>query len=136
VNSHLAQTAGQTPVLVATADNLPAGQTAELQALGCEWLPLAMTSGRPDVLALLDELGRRRMTNVLVEGGSEVLGSFLDARALDEVHVFVAPRLAGGAQARTPVGGRGVEQIAAAVPLTEWHLEQVEDNILVHGRLG
>ena len=51
---------------------------------------------------LLDELGRRRFTNVLVEGGGEVLGGFLDAGEIDEVHVFVAPRLAGGAVGARP----------------------------------
>jgi diaminohydroxyphosphoribosylaminopyrimidine deaminase/5-amino-6-(5-phosphoribosylamino)uracil reductase len=131
---HLAQTARQTPVLVVTA-GLPNRMT-ELQALGCEVLPLPLSGGRPDVRALLDELGRRRMTNILVEGGSEVLGSFLDARAIDEVHVFIAPRVAGGAQARTPIAGLGADRIAQAVPLTEWRVEQVEDNVLVHGRLG
>jgi diaminohydroxyphosphoribosylaminopyrimidine deaminase/5-amino-6-(5-phosphoribosylamino)uracil reductase len=88
------------------------------------------------VQALLDELGRRRMTNVLVEGGSEVLGSFFDARAVDEVHVFIALRLVGGAQARTPLAGLGADRIAQALPLTEWRMEQVDDNILVHGHLG
>ena len=44
----------------------------------------------------LDELGRRRMTNVLVEGGSQLLGSLFDAGEIDEVHVFIAPKLIGG----------------------------------------
>jgi diaminohydroxyphosphoribosylaminopyrimidine deaminase/5-amino-6-(5-phosphoribosylamino)uracil reductase len=75
------------------------------------------------------------MTNVLVEGGAGVLGSFLDARAVDEAHVFVAPRLAGGAAALTPVGGRGVEHIADALALSEWTVEQVEGDVLLHGRV-
>jgi diaminohydroxyphosphoribosylaminopyrimidine deaminase/5-amino-6-(5-phosphoribosylamino)uracil reductase len=132
---HLAQTARQTPVLLVTAGSLPASRAAELQAVGCELLPLPTADGRPDVRSLLDELGRRRMTNILVEGGSAVLGSFLDARAIDEVHIYIAPRLVGGAQAKTPLGGLGVAQIAEAVRLSEWHVEPVEDNLLVRGRI-
>ena len=45
---------------------------------------------------LLDELGRRQMTNVLVEGGGQLLGSLLDAGQIDEVHAFIAPKLIGG----------------------------------------
>jgi diaminohydroxyphosphoribosylaminopyrimidine deaminase / 5-amino-6-(5-phosphoribosylamino)uracil reductase len=73
------------------------------------------------------------MTNVLVEGGSEVLGSFLDAGEIDEVHVFIAPRLAGGAAARTPLGGRGVGHIAEALRLAEWRAAMVEEDVYIHG---
>ena len=40
------------------------------------------------------------LTNVLVEGGSKLLGTLFDMRAVDEVHVFIAPKVAGGAVRR------------------------------------
>ncbi len=83
--------------------------------------------------AVLEELGRRRMTNVLIEGGAEVLGSFVDAGAVDEVHVFIAPKLLGGAAAKTPVAGRGAEKIAEALSLTGWHVETLNGDVLLHG---
>ncbi len=135
VNSMLATTARETPVLVVTAAGLPGERADALRTLGCEWLGLPAPRGRPEVTALLDELGRRRMTNILVEGGSEVLGSFLDAGAIDEVHVFVAPWLVGGSAARSPVGGLGVEKMAAAWALSEWRVEEVEGDVLLHGRM-
>jgi diaminohydroxyphosphoribosylaminopyrimidine deaminase/5-amino-6-(5-phosphoribosylamino)uracil reductase len=131
--SRLATTAREVPVLVATAAPSENPTLAELAALGCECLSLPAAQGRPAIGALLDELGRRRMTNVLVEGGSEVLGSFLDAGAVDEVHVFIAPRLAGGSAARTPIGGHGVDRIADALSLSECHVETVEGDVYVHG---
>ena len=70
---------------------------------------------------------------MLVEGGSAVLGAFLDAGAVDEIHVFIAPCLAGGAEARTAVGGKGVDKIAEALRLTEVRVEMIEDNLLVQG---
>ena len=131
--SALAATARVTPTVVAATAEVPAERKAGLEARGCEVLCLPAAGGRPDVWALLDELGRRRFTNVLVEGGGAVLGSFLDAGAVDEVHVFIAPRLAGGADAPTPVGGRGVEQIAEALALAECRVEVVEGDVYVHG---
>jgi diaminohydroxyphosphoribosylaminopyrimidine deaminase/5-amino-6-(5-phosphoribosylamino)uracil reductase len=133
LTSALVRTAREVPTVVATAAAPPA-QAALLHAAGCEVLTLPGTDGRPDVGALLAELGRRRMTNVLVEGGAAVLGAFLDAGAIDEVHVWIAPRLAGGAAALTAVGGRGVEKIAQALTLTECHVETVEGDVYVHGR--
>lgn len=128
----LARTAHDAPLLVATASASPE-KMKELQGLGIEVLSVAGVCGRPAVPALLDELGRRRMTNLLVEGGSAVLGSFLDAGAIDEVHVFIAPRLIGGTETRTPMGGRGVDRIAEALALADWQVEQVESDLLLHG---
>ena len=68
--------------------------------------------GRPDVAQLLEELGRRRWTNLLLEGGAAVLGAFFDCGAVDEAHVFVAPKLIGGAAAKSPVAGVGRPTIA------------------------
>ena len=88
---------------------------------------------RDDVAALLAELGRRRFTNVLVEGGGGALGAFLDADAIDEVHVYIAPLLAGGAAARTPIAGVGIEKIADALRLAEMYVEVVEGDVVLHG---
>ncbi|HBI45071.1 MAG TPA: bifunctional diaminohydroxyphosphoribosylaminopyrimidine deaminase/5-amino-6-(5-phosphoribosylamino)uracil reductase RibD [Planctomycetales bacterium] len=132
-DSALAKTAREVPTLVAATTQAPPERMAALRSLGCEVLTLPTASGRTDVTALLAELGRRRFTNVLVEGGGAVLGAFLDAGVIDEVHVFIAPRLAGGAAARTPIGGKGVDEIAKALALTELRVEVVDGDVLVHG---
>ena len=64
----------------------------------------------PDVARLLDEMGRRRWTNVLVEGGAAVLGSFCDADLIDEIHVFIGPKLIGGS-GKSPVAGEGLARL-------------------------
>ncbi len=131
-SSVLARTARQTPTLVVTGADAPAERQRALEALGCEVLPLG--SNPPGVAALLAELGRRRMTNVLVEGGSALLGSFLDAGAIDEVHVFIAPRLAGGKEAITSIGGRGVESIGQALRLDVIEVVLLDGDVYWHGR--
>jgi len=133
VDSYLVSTARETPTLLATAGPLSAKRAEPLQAAGCELLPLHAAGNRPDVVALLDELGRRCWTNILVEGGSAVLGSFLDAGVIDEVHVFIAPRLIGGGESKSPMGGRGVNAIADALALGEWTVERIENDVLLHG---
>jgi diaminohydroxyphosphoribosylaminopyrimidine deaminase/5-amino-6-(5-phosphoribosylamino)uracil reductase len=127
LTSHLATTARTVPTLIATTSAAPVEAVAALEAQGCEVLRLA------DLPSVLTELGRQRMTNLLVEGGSGVFGSFLDAGVIDEVHVFVAPRLAGGATARTPVGGVGVERMAQTFALTDWKMENVAGDWYIHG---
>jgi diaminohydroxyphosphoribosylaminopyrimidine deaminase/5-amino-6-(5-phosphoribosylamino)uracil reductase len=131
VTCRLARTARETPTIIATAGAAAPG----LRELGCELVCLPSSSGRVALPALLDELGRRRLTNVLVEGGSAVLGAFLDARAIDEVHVAIAPRLAGGAQALTPLGGRGADKIAEALSLVSCSVQALDGDLLLHGWL-
>jgi diaminohydroxyphosphoribosylaminopyrimidine deaminase / 5-amino-6-(5-phosphoribosylamino)uracil reductase len=128
----LVRTARETPTMIVTA-GAPA---PELRGLGCEVIGLPPQAGRPPLPALLAELGRRRMTNILVEGGSAILGAFLDARAIDEVHVSVAPRLAGGAQALTPIGGQGVDLMADTLHLTNWRVTTVDGDVSFHGWAG
>jgi len=135
-SSQLVCTAHETPVLVVSSLPPDAEAAQPLQAAGCEVLSLPATDPAAQVRLLLDELGRRRMTNVLVEGGSEVLGSFRDAGAIDEVHVFIAPRLLGGTMALSPVGGRGADEIANSLSLAEWHVEEIAGDLLVHGRVS
>ena len=71
-----------------------------LRDAGCEVFVCDGETHAARLDALLAELGRRRLTNVLVEGGGRLLGSLLDARAIDEVHVFIAPKLVGGGVGR------------------------------------
>ncbi len=83
---------------------------------------------------LLELLAARRMTNVLVEGGAGVLGSFLAAGEIDEVYAFVAAKLVGGSNAPTPIAGAGITSLAKALQLTDLCVETIGDDILIHGR--
>jgi diaminohydroxyphosphoribosylaminopyrimidine deaminase/5-amino-6-(5-phosphoribosylamino)uracil reductase len=133
LTSQLVQTAREVPTLLVTAV-ADGTWAAPYRAAGCEMLCLG--EGRPDVESLLQELGSRRWTNLLVEGGGAVLGSFLDAQLIDEVHVFIAPRLAGGAAAKIPIGGRGCATIAEALRLTECRVEIIDGDVYIRGRRG
>jgi diaminohydroxyphosphoribosylaminopyrimidine deaminase/5-amino-6-(5-phosphoribosylamino)uracil reductase len=116
LTSQLVQTAREVPVLVVAGEAAHIGPVEALTAAGVEVLRLP---GDPAerVTALLDELGRRGQSNVLVEGGGRVLGSFADAGAIDAVEVFLAPTFEGGSHAFGPVRGRGVERMADATRL-------------------
>ncbi|MEM7813121.1 MAG: bifunctional diaminohydroxyphosphoribosylaminopyrimidine deaminase/5-amino-6-(5-phosphoribosylamino)uracil reductase RibD [Planctomycetota bacterium] len=133
--SQLATTAEQTPTLLLAAEDADAGQLARLAQRGVEAVRLPATDGRIAVDAILAELGRRKMTHVLVEGGGSLLGAFRDADAIDEVHAFVAPKLVGGTAATTPVAGTGLEQIPELPTLKHTTTRPLGDDIYIHGRL-
>jgi len=142
--SRLVQTAAEAPVMLAYPAARPPEGLAGLVALGCEALPVeGARPGRVGPERLLDELGRRRMTNVLVEGGGEVLGSFFDAGLVDRVVAFVAPLVIGGAgatvpvavpgAASTPVAGRGARSIGEAIRLQACETRSLDGDVLIQG---
>ena len=134
--SRLVQTARQVPVLVAVGPDAPERSRGRLEAAGCEVLVCDAPEPGGRLEQLLDQLGRRQLTNLLVEGGGRLLGSLLDLGQIDEVHVFLAPKLVGGAEAPTPAAGTGLETIADALHLGELHYEPSGEDLHIWGRLS
>jgi diaminohydroxyphosphoribosylaminopyrimidine deaminase/5-amino-6-(5-phosphoribosylamino)uracil reductase len=139
LESQLVRSAGDASVLVAVGNDASQENIDRLTAAGCEVIvcrPAEVSGKSVSIPALLDELGRRRMTNVLVEGGGQLLGALFDASAIDEVHVFIAPKLIGGAAALTSIAGSGMEKLAFAAQLLELEIRQVGDDLYIRGRLS
>src|SRR5262249_24348894 len=104
--SQLVRTAREVPLLVVCATAAAASPPADsLRAAGADVV------GSPALPALLAELGRRDVTNLLVEGGPAILTAFLQAGQVDEAQVFIAPKLVGG-PAPTAFAGAGVSKMA------------------------
>ena len=135
VDSRLAQSARRVPVLVATTDVAPPASIEALRGLGCECLSLPADRGHVPLGDLLDELGRRGMTNVLVEGGAGLLGAFFERRLVDEARVYVAPRVIGGATARGPIGGAGLQRLGDALQVAHWQIRRLGPDVVLTGRL-
>ncbi|MFW6163657.1 MAG: RibD family protein, partial [Planctomycetota bacterium] len=134
--SRLVATAREVPVLCATTEAAPAPRLETLERAGVEPLVLpADAEGRVAMAALMQELGRRRMTNVLLEGGGEVFASALAAGLVDKLLVFVAPRLIGGRDAPSPVAGRGVARVAEALAARDLTTRRLGEDLLLEAWL-
>ena len=130
LNSTLLRQPGST--LVAMAKESPSGRE-RLASAGADVFPASGADGRVDLTKLMDELGRRGVISVFVEGGGTLLGSLLDAGLVDRVVGFVAPVIIGGAAAPTPVGGDGVELMAQALRLVDVRVETFGDDVAISG---
>jgi diaminohydroxyphosphoribosylaminopyrimidine deaminase / 5-amino-6-(5-phosphoribosylamino)uracil reductase len=102
------------PVLVYTR-RAGLGRLSSLRDRGVEVVAARSDTRGFDLRAILRDLGRRGIHHLLVEGGSRLLGSFFDRGLVDRAVVFVAPAIAGGAKAVTPVAGQGVRTMNDAV---------------------
>jgi len=135
-NGKLARTAREVPVWVATTEHAPADHLAPLEALGCVILRFEAGGSRSvPVEPLLTELSRRGVTNLLVEGGGAVLGSFFDAGQVDAVDVFVAPKVEGGIHRHTPAQGRGVLAMVDAWQVAGPAITVIDGDVRIQGRL-
>ncbi|MEX0726217.1 MAG: bifunctional diaminohydroxyphosphoribosylaminopyrimidine deaminase/5-amino-6-(5-phosphoribosylamino)uracil reductase RibD [Planctomycetaceae bacterium] len=83
---------------------------------------------------LLQELGCRGMTNLLLEGGGELLGSAFDDNLIDEYHIFIAPKVIGGAAAVSPIGGRGLLHVPANAALEPLEVEHIDGDLYLHAQ--
>lgn len=134
LDSQLVQTAEKYPTfLVCHPDYEPAAKRLIDCGLSVIYLDTLDTQER--IRLLMHELAGRNMTNVLVEGGGALLGSFFDCRAIDEVHIFVAPKLIGGSSAPTPIGGIGLPTMDDCIRLNSPQLQLLGDNYYVQSRL-
>ena len=134
--SQLVATAGDAPVLLATTDAAPAERRETLARAGVEVLALsADDEGHVRLGALLEELGRRRMTNVLLEGGGELLASAFAAGLVDRLLVFIAPKIVGGREAPSPVEGPGIARMADALETADWTVRRIGRDALIEAWL-
>jgi len=133
------RTAREAPVLVYTTPETLAARPDRAEALtraGCGVRTVSATPGGVDLRAVLEDLGRRGMSRVLVEGGAKVFGSLFAAGLVDHVMVFVAPLVLGGTGALGPVAGSDAQTMAEALRLKEVTTETVGPDTLIQGRAG
>lgn len=135
LDSQLVHTAGDSPVMVVTSPAAPVERVRALEKNGVQVLSLPdeVNSGRPSLRKLMAELGQRRMTHVLLEGGAGLLGSAFDSGLVDECHVFVAPKVIGGSQALSPIGGAGANLMRDVLALERVEWEQFGSDLYLHG---
>lgn len=123
LDSQLVQTACEIPTIIVTTSDAP---KEKLEQHGCEVLVMSSLTD------LLDELGRRRMTNILVEGGAKVLGSFIDQQLADALHIYIGPKLFGGRDAPSPIAGEGVTKVIESPAIQIKKIEQFENDVMIH----
>jgi diaminohydroxyphosphoribosylaminopyrimidine deaminase/5-amino-6-(5-phosphoribosylamino)uracil reductase len=113
--SRLVDSAKEAPVLIFAGDSAPTPESNDLESRGVE-VVRDSANGR-DLLAILEDLGKRSIQSVLVEGGAGVGGKLLVEGLLNKVSFFIAPVIFGGREAPGAIGGRGPESLAEALQL-------------------
>ena len=135
LDSALVESTDEAPLLVVCAPEAPSAQRDALEAAGAEVVVAAGRDSAARLAGALDELGRRELSDLLVEGGPTLAGALFDAGEIDRVRLFMAPVLIGAGEARAVIEGEGARRIAEGLrPLTVSH-ESIGEDLLIDARL-
>lgn len=107
LHSQIIQTAREVPTILATCCS-DKSRLAVYRNTGCRILGLSKKNGRVDLPQLMERLGQEQIDSILLEGGSTLNWSALESRIVQRVQAYIAPKLFGGQEARTPIEGPGV----------------------------
>jgi len=121
--------------IIASTELAPKDKIEKLEKRGVQILILDSKEGRVNLKSCLSKLGEMGMMNLLVEGGSQVNGSFLDEGVIDKLLLFLSPKLIGDQQALGIFGGKGASNLQKATALKEIKAKRIGEDILLEGYL-
>ena len=133
IDSKIVQTANKIPTYIAVVGRNE--RTAELERHGVHILECKTKNDRVDLADLMQQLGALGIDGVLLEGGSALAFSALQAGVVHRVQAYIAPKIIGGAGAKSPVGGLGFDKMAQALPLKDVTCTPMGEDFLIEGRL-
>ncbi len=122
--------------IIATTDKADKDKILKLQAQDVDVIVVDKDENdKVDIEKLLDILGQQNICSILVEGGATLSGSFVAKKLVDKVYFFIAPKIIGGKEAKTPVAGTGILNLQEALTLKDIQIEKLEEDILIIGRV-
>lgn len=132
LDSQIVRTAGQIRTIIAHAGG-PKEKCEKLSEAGVE-LICQPGEGGVDVAELLAELGRRGLDSVLAEGGAAMHGALLRSGLVNRVFCYIAPKLVGGKEAKSPVEGDGILRLRDALRLESCEIIKMGEDFCITGR--
>jgi diaminohydroxyphosphoribosylaminopyrimidine deaminase/5-amino-6-(5-phosphoribosylamino)uracil reductase len=130
MESNVVKTTHEVKTYIATS--CPDGGKADkLRGCGCEIIAVPMDEGHIDLKELVTLLGTLKIDSVLLEGGETLHASALENGIVNKVCAYIAPKIFGGASAKTAVGGQGVDSPDEAYHLKDRRITLLGDDILL-----
>ncbi len=130
MESEIVKTANKYKTIIAYVN----GDTDKINALEKEGFILQKFSskdGKVDLNELMQYLGEQNIDSIFVEGGANLNDSFMREGLVNRLEVFVAPKVFGGADARSPIEGMGVDFVSEAKEFSLENVRRIDEDILL-----
>lgn len=134
LESHIVKTANEVRTIIATICGDEAKHKPYIQK-GCEIVAVSEVKGHIDLSELMTKLGEMKIDNILLEGGSTLNFSALDAGIVNKIQCYIAPKIFGGVSAKTPVGGSGIKEVYDAVKVKNSKVVILENDIMIESEV-
>ncbi|EKD43851.1 MAG: Riboflavin biosynthesis protein RibD [uncultured bacterium] len=119
-------------ILIFTSQVADKNKLAKLQKLG--YTVVQFKNKQITIKQILAELYKRKIHSVFVEGGSQTIGNFVDAKLVDKIYSFHAPIIIGGHKSIPAIGGEGIKKLKTALQIVEPQFKIFGDNFLIFGK--
>lgn len=130
----IVQTANEIQTIIATISN-DEEKIKKLEQKGCKIIQTKPKDGKVDLKELLKQLRSMEIDSVLVEGGGILNESLIQSGCVNKVYAYIAPKLFGGKEAKTPVEGSGIQKIKDALVLDQLKAKSLGNDILLEGKV-
>jgi diaminohydroxyphosphoribosylaminopyrimidine deaminase/5-amino-6-(5-phosphoribosylamino)uracil reductase len=123
--------ASPSKTIIVSTEIAPKDKAKKLEKKGAQVLLLDSKEGKINLKSCLSKLGEIGMMSVMVEGGSQVNGSFLDEALIDKLLLFLSPKMMGDPQALGIFGGKEISTVQEVTTLKEMKTRRVGEDILL-----
>ena len=134
LTARVVTTAKEISTIIATCEKEEKAQLPYLES-GCCVLTVGKKEGRVYLRELMEKLGQKKIDSILLEGGGTLNWSALESGIVNRIQAYIAPKLFGGAEAKTPIEGRGVTFPSEAVKLTGSRIISLGEDILIESEV-
>jgi diaminohydroxyphosphoribosylaminopyrimidine deaminase/5-amino-6-(5-phosphoribosylamino)uracil reductase len=122
--------------IIATSDLAEKTALRKIERIGAQTLICPLKNDKIDPVFLFQALGTMGIDSILVEGGSTLAFSLLTDNLIDKVVTFISPKILGGKNAPTPVGGAGIKKMENALQLKSWQAKSIGGDLMIEGYLS
>jgi diaminohydroxyphosphoribosylaminopyrimidine deaminase/5-amino-6-(5-phosphoribosylamino)uracil reductase len=133
LDSQVLNIKSEAKTIIATTELTDGNKLRAFKAKGAEIIIAPLKNNRVNLTYVMKELGKLKIDSVLLEGGSTLNYSALEEGIVDKVVSFIAPKLIGGTNAKTPLGGDGKSLMKDAIMLKNIDIERYADDIMIEG---
>ncbi|GAA0179807.1 bifunctional diaminohydroxyphosphoribosylaminopyrimidine deaminase/5-amino-6-(5-phosphoribosylamino)uracil reductase RibD [Clostridium sediminicola] len=119
--------------IIATTKNIDDEKLKSIKKKGAEVLIMPSENNRVNLSKLVEKLGEKKIDSILIEGGGTLNWSALSNGLVNKVISFIAPKIIGGKNAKTPVEGTGVATMDSSILIKDMRIITLDEDIVIEG---